>query len=74
MTKTKIRTYALIHGTKAALERLNKIYPKYTFLRTSISNWKFKLKKDKKERTIFKRKGCPNLLSDVIVMAIVNGV
>ena len=41
--KTEVGTYALIHGTKAALERFNKIYPKYTFLRTSIDNWKFKI-------------------------------
>ena len=34
-----------IHGTKAALERFNKIYPKHTFLRTSINKGKFKIKK-----------------------------
>ena len=28
--KTEVRTYALIHGTKAALERFNKIYPRYS--------------------------------------------
>ena len=45
--ETEVGTYALNHGTKAALERFNKIYPKYTFLRTSINNWKFKIKKVK---------------------------
>ena len=39
-------------------------YPKYIFLRTSMNNWKFKIKKDKEGKTIFKRKGRPNLLSD----------
>ena len=29
--KTEVGTYALIHGTKAALERFNKIYPKVYF-------------------------------------------
>ena len=53
-----------IHGTKAAFESFNKTYPKYTFLRTSINNWKFKIKKDQEEKTIFKWKGRPNLLSD----------
>ena len=62
--KTEVGTYALIHGTKAALERFNKIYPKYTFLRTSINNWKSKIKKGNEGKTIFKRKGRPNLLSD----------
>ena len=61
--KTEVGTYTLIHGTKAALERFNKIYPNYTFLRTSINNWKFKIK-DKEGKAIFKRKGRPNQLSD----------
>ena len=62
--ETEVGTYALNHGTKAALERFNKIYPKYTFLRTSINNWKFKTKKGKKGKTIFKPNGRPNVLSD----------
>ena len=62
--KTEVGTCALIQGTKAALERFIKIYPKYTFLRTSISNWKFKIKKDKEGKTMFKWKGRPNVLSD----------
>ena len=62
--KTNVGTYAPIHGTKDALERFNIIYPKDTFLRTSINNWKSKIKKDKVERTIFKQKGQPSLLSD----------
>ena len=61
--KIEVGTYALIHGTKTALKRFSKIYPKYTFLRTSINNWKFKIKKDKEGQTIFKRKSQPNLLS-----------
>ena len=61
--KTEVGTFALIHGTKVALERFKKTYPKYTFLRTSISNWKFKIKKDKEGKTIFKWKGRLNLLS-----------
>ena len=43
----EVGTYALIHGTKAALELFNKTYPKYTFLRASINNWKFDSSKDK---------------------------
>ena len=62
--KTEVGTYALIHGTKTALERFNKIYPKYTFPRTSIKDWKFRIKKDKEVKNIFKRKSQPNLLSD----------
>ena len=65
--KTEVGTYALIHGTKASLKRFNEIYRKYTFLRTSIKNWKFRIKKDKEVKTIFKRKGPPNLLSDGLI-------
>ena len=52
--KTEFGAYILIHGTKAAVKSFNKNYPKLTFLRTIIKIWK----------TIFKRKGKPNLLSD----------
>ena len=62
--KAEVETYALLSESKAALERFNKIYPKYTFLRTSINNWKFKIKKEKEGKTTFKQKGRPNLLSD----------
>ena len=62
--KTEVAAYALIHGTKAALERFNKVYPKYTFFRTSINTWKFRIKKDKEGKTIFKQQSQPNLLSD----------
>ena len=63
-----------IHGTKAALERFNKIYPKHTFLRTSINKGKFKIKKDKEGKTIFKRKGLPNLLSDNLMAKVKTNV
>ena len=36
-----------MHGIKDALKSFNKIYPKDTFLRTSINNWKSKIKKYK---------------------------
>ena len=45
--KNEVGEYALIHGTKSALEKFGKKYPKYTFIRTSVNNWK---KKNKKER------------------------
>ena len=44
-----------------------KFIQKYIFLRISINNWKFKIKKDKEGKTIFKRKGRPNLLSDDLI-------
>ena len=47
--KNKVGEYALIHGTKSALEKFGKKYPKYTFTRTSVDNWKKQLEKDKKK-------------------------
>ena len=35
--------YALLHGTKATVEQFNKVYTKYTFVRTTINNWKLKM-------------------------------
>ena len=56
--------YALFHGTKAKVERFNKVYPKYTSVRTTMNNWKLKMKEEKDGETIFKNKGRPNLVSD----------
>ena len=56
--------HAQLHGTKATVERFNKVYLKYTFVRTTINNWKLKMKKEKDGKTIFKKKGRPNLVSD----------
>ena len=46
--KNEVGEYALIHGTKSALEKFGKKYPKYTFIRTSVNNWKKKIKKKEK--------------------------
>ena len=47
--KNEVGEYALIYGTKSALEKFGKKYPKYTFIRTSVNNWKKKIEKDKKK-------------------------
>ena len=40
--KNEVGEYALIHGTKSALEKFGKKYPKYTLIRTPVNNWKKK--------------------------------
>ena len=35
--------YALIHGTKAVVDKNSKIYPKYDLKRTSVNTWKKKM-------------------------------
>lgn len=64
--KNEIGEFALKNGTKSALEKFKKKYPKYTFVRTSVNNWKKKIEKDKKQNndTVHRRKGRPNLLDD----------
>ena len=46
--KNGVGENALMHGTKSALDKFGKNYPKYTFIRTSVKNWKKKVEKDKK--------------------------
>ena len=62
--KREAGKYALLRGTKATVERYDKVYPKYTFVRTTTNNWKLKMKKEKDGKIIFKKKGRPNLVSD----------
>ena len=40
--KLDVGNYAEIYGTKTALDKFQKKYPKHTFLRISINNWKRK--------------------------------
>ena len=61
--KIEVGRYAALNGTKAALKRYSKIYPKYDLKRTSVNSWKSKIK-DKKENSLAKRSGRSNLLSD----------
>ena len=63
--KRETGKYALLHGTKATVERfIHKDYPKYTFVRNTINNWKLKMKNENDGKTIFTKKGRPNLVSD----------
>ena len=62
--KRETGKHALLYGTKATIERFNKAYPKCTFVRTTINNWKLKMKREKDGKTIFKKKGQPSLVSD----------
>ena len=61
--KIEIGRYVALNGTKAAHKRYSKIYPKYDVKGTSVNSWKSKIK-DKKESSLAKRSGRPNLLSD----------
>ena len=51
--KRKAGKYARLHGTKATVEQFNKVYLKYTSVRTTINDWKLKMKKEKDGKTIF---------------------
>ena len=53
----------MIYGTE---------YPKYTFIRTSVNNWKKKIEKDKKNdnATVHRRKGRPKLLDDEFLVKV----
>ena len=38
--KLEVGNYAKVYRTKSALDKFEKKYPRHTFLRTSINNWK----------------------------------
>ena len=64
--RKEVRRYALIHGTKAAVDKYSKIFPKYDLKCTSVNTWKTKCKSNK-ENTLIKKSGRPNLLSDELL-------
>ena len=45
--KNEVSEYALIKGTKSALDKFGKKLPKYTFIRTSVNNRKKNIEKHK---------------------------
>ena len=51
-TKNEVGEYAMINGTISVLEKFNTKYPQYTFVRTSVNNWKKKIENDKKQNIV----------------------
>ena len=69
VSKLEVGNYAL--NKKAALEKFGKKYPKYTFDRTSVNNWK-KTISDGKD--VHRKNGRPNLLIDELLLSKVKDV
>ena len=70
--KEEIGRYALIYGTKSAIDRFSKVYTKYSLERTTVSGWKESCKKKKNHQPIapIQGKGRPNLVDDEILKKI----
>ena len=71
--RNEVGEYALLNGAKLAVEKFKKNYPKYTFIRTSINNWKNKIQRDKNDpvsSTVNERRGRPNLLPDELMLKV----
>ena len=66
--KQDIGSYALIHGTKAAIYRFAKVYTKYSLKNTMVNGWKERYKKND-FHSIGKR-GRPNLADDEMLKII----
>ena len=64
--RKEVGRYALINGTKASIDQYSKIYPKYTFKRTTVNTWKAKCKNNK-EGPLAKNSGRPNVLSNELL-------
>ena len=66
--KQDVGKYAMIHGTKLAITKFSKIYPKYTFRRTTINSWKRKVRiRRNQDLPIFSKVGRPNLLDETLL-------
>jgi len=61
--KSEVGTYAALNGTKAALKKYAKTYPKFELKRQTVNSWKSKIKTNK-GGSLSKQSGRPNLLSE----------
>ena len=70
--KEEVGKYAHTYGTQAAIKRFKSKYPHYTFLRTTINNWKRKFAKKgvPSESPTFRKAGRPNIVRDELVQKI----
>ena len=62
--KEEVGKYAHTYGTQGAIKRFKSKYPHYTFLRTTINNWKRNFNKKEgvpSESTTFRKAGRPNM-------------
>ena len=64
--KSKVGNHALIFGTSSAIKIFSLKYPKFTFIRTSVINWKNRYNTGG-ENFVFKKVGRPNLLDDNLI-------
>ena len=73
--KEEVGKYAHTYGTQAAIKHFKSKYPHYTFLRTTINNWKRKFNKKEgvpSESPTFRKTGRPNIVRDELVQKIKN--
>ena len=66
--KLGIGSYALIHGTKAAIDRFSKVCAKYSHKRTTVNEWKERCKKN--DLHSIEKRGRPNLADDEMLKRI----
>ena len=64
--RKEVGKYAFIHGTSSAIKRFSSKYPKYSFIWTSVNNWKNKFKGGR-DNVVLKNLGRPNILNDCLI-------
>ena len=64
--KREAGNHALTFGTSSFIKKFSVKYPKFTFIRTSVTNWKNKCK-TRGDHFVFKKVGRPNLLDDNLI-------
>ena len=72
--KQDVGKYAMIHSTKSAITKFSKMYPKYTFRRTTANSWKRKVISNRKSLgqglPTFSKVGRPNPLGEVLLQKV----
>ena len=64
--KREVANRTLTFGTSSAIKKFSAKYPKFTFIGTSVNNWKNKCKTGG-DNFVFKKVGRPNLLNDNLI-------
>ena len=65
--KREVGKYASIFGTSSAIKKFSLKYPKHSFIRTSVNNWKNKFKEGRDGDVVLKKVGRPNILDDHLI-------
>ena len=68
--KREVGKHASIFGTSFATKKFLLKYPKHSFIRTSVNNWKNKFKRSRDGDVVLKKVGRTNILDDHLIQKV----